>query len=159
MEADRRRRTLDPETRIETLTELIHANGHDEATNLLLKCDIEGAEWDIFGETSNQVLRMFRQIITEMHELGKIGGDQFAERVRRALTNLTATRRVVHVHGNNHGNCLVYGGVPLPVILELTLVRIDAGTLKVSDETFPTPLDRPNHPERTDYHLGQFAFD
>ena len=75
----------DPEKRIETLTELIHENGHDDATNLVLKCDIEGAEWDMYGETSNQVLRKFKQIVTEVHELDKIGDDQFAERVRRAL--------------------------------------------------------------------------
>jgi hypothetical protein len=147
------------EKRIETLTELIHANGHADATNLLLKCDIEGAEWDMYGETSNQVLRKFKQIVTEVHELDKIGDDQFAERVRRALANLTAMHRVVHVHGNNHGNSFVYGGVPLPVTLELPIMRIDVGPLKVSDETFPTPLDMPNPPGRTDFHLGRFAFD
>jgi len=149
----------DPDQHIDTLTGLMRSNGHGDARDLLLKCDIEGAEWDVLAEIPNPMLRKFKQIVIEVHWLDRITDDDFAERVRRALTNLTSAHRVVHVHGNNHGQWFVYGGVPLPVTLELTLVRADEGRFTISDETFPTPLDMPCHSGRPDYYLGRFAFD
>jgi hypothetical protein len=117
-----------PEMRVAILRELIHADGHEDATNLFLECDIEGSQWDLFGETSTQGVRKFRSNVTKVHELDKMGADRFAETIRRTLTNLRTAHSNVDVHGNSRGNWFVDGGMPLPMTLELTLARIDAGT-------------------------------
>jgi hypothetical protein len=143
---------------IETLERLIAKNGHDEATNMILKCDIEGSEWPLLQRTSNSTLRRFSQIVIEIHSMDRLADRQHADTVRRAFSNLTASHRVVHVHANNFARWEILGGVPVPEVIELTLARKDLGSFSVSDEVFPTSLDMPCMPERADYYLGRFSF-
>jgi hypothetical protein len=63
------------------------------------------------------------------------------------------------VHANNYGPYGLVAGIPVPDVIEITLVRSDLGRLVVSDETFPTPLDTPNNSNAHDFYLGRFAFD
>jgi hypothetical protein len=141
-----------------TLAKLIEQNGHDGDTNLILKCDIEGAEWDMLANISTKVLSQFRQITMEFHAFEELHQDKFFELVRRSIANLTVSHRVIHVHGNNIAPLAVVGGIALPRALELTLVRKSDRTLYLSNELFPTHLDMPNGPSKADFILGSFRF-
>ncbi len=143
---------------VETLETLIERNGHRSSRNLILKCDIEGAEWLLLEKTPNAILRQFRQIVIELHNMAFLCDEEHCNNVRKAILNLTAHHRVVHVHGNNFAPFTIAGGVPVPNVLELTLLR-DDGELVPSDETFPTPLDMPCHSLSADLYLGRFTFD
>lgn len=143
----------------ETLETAIRSNGHGRESALVLKCDIEGAEWELFANTSSAALRQFSQMVVELHTLDNLEELSFANLARRALRNLTTHHRVVHVHGNNWGSWGVAGGIPIPEALEITLLRSDRGVSTFSDETFPTPLDMPNNPECADLYLGRFCFE
>jgi hypothetical protein len=142
-----------------TLEGLVQANGHAGSRNLLLKCDVEGAEWAVLIETPNAILAQFRQIVIELHDLGRLADPEAAGVIHRALANLTAAHHVVHVHANNYAGWNVAGGVPVPEVIELTLVRKDEGIFRRSGESFPTRLDMPNDPDAADLCLGRFAFD
>jgi hypothetical protein len=142
----------------ETIEEAIGNNGHGTATDMLLKCDIEGSEWLTFRATSASVLKKFRQIVVEVHGFDHINNGPDAENVRSTISNLTANHFVVHVHANNHNPWIVVGGIPIPNVMELTLARRDIGEFSVSDEVFPTPLDMPNKRGVADYYLGRFEF-
>ncbi len=142
-----------------SLQELIQKNGHDAVTNMLLKCDIEGSEWLLLQQTPNAVLRQFRQIVIELHSLEFLLNPWDGDNVRRSIMNLTASHHVVHVHANNYAPMIVMGGIPVPNVLELTLMRKDAGEFVTSDEVFPTALDMPCHSLAADIFLGRFAFD
>jgi hypothetical protein len=83
---------------------------------------------------------------------------EHADRVRRAILNLTANHRVVHIHANNFADWCVVGGMAVPVVVEVTLVRLDQGEFSISDEIFPTSLDMPCWSEAADYHLGHFDY-
>jgi hypothetical protein len=141
-----------------TLESLIEANGHRENHNMVLKCDIEGAEWDMLMHTPNAVIGQFSQIVMELHNLDDVCDDGAADAVRKAIGNLYASHRVVHVHANNYGGIGVVGGYPVPCVLEVTLARRDMGEFEASDESFPTVMDMPCNKEAAEIYLGRFDF-
>lgn len=142
-----------------TLTALVAANAADDAgADLVLKCDIEGAEWAMLAGLEPELLRRFRQIVIELHGLRDLGHPGFAPLAAEAVRRLTADHRVVHVHGNNYAGYAIVGGVPVPTVLELTLVRAAGRRLIRPRRPFPTPLDQPNDPGRADHALGMFRF-
>lgn len=147
----------DPPADLQTLPEMLAENG-DDGSDLILKCDCEGAEWDVLPALPPGVLARFRQIVLEIHWLGELADAPFAARAEAALAALTADHRVVHVHGNNWSPWAVVGGVAVPHVLELTLARIDLGEFTPSDERFPTALDQPCKPGCADLYLGAFDY-
>ncbi|MER2268920.1 class I SAM-dependent methyltransferase [Methylobacterium oxalidis] len=150
--------TASDDAQLDTLLNILTRNGHRERTDLILKCDIEGHEWEMLAHLSSDLLGCFRQIVIEMHFLDRIGDEAFLDLCRRGVLALTANHRVVHVHANNWAPFLILGGIPLPSVLELTLVRRDRGPLEPGDEVFPTELDMPNAPHLADLALGTFRF-
>jgi hypothetical protein len=143
---------------LETLPRLIEMNGHRGRSDLLLKCDIEGCEWEVLAALPPDCLRQFRQIVLEIHYLERLTDPDFAMLVERAVAVLTADHRVIHVHANNHRPYSIVGGVPLPSVLEMTLVRAHDVRLETTDEVFPSPLDTPCYRGRADFSLGPFRF-
>jgi hypothetical protein len=141
--------------RLETMLE---QNGHLGASDLLLKIDVEGAEWEVFDTLDTATLARFRQILCEFHWFQHLATPEFRSRARRVFELLRRTHRVIHVHSNNFGKLASPGGVPIPEVLELTFVSSERYRFEPNRETFPTLLDRANHPERPDWFLGPFRF-
>ena len=141
-----------------TLESLIETNGHRDNRNLILKCDIEGAEWDMLMYTPNTVIGQFSQIVMEMHNLHHVRDYGPADAVRKAIGNLYASHRVVHIHANNYGGMGIVGGYAVPCVLEVTLARLDMGEFEASDESFPTAMDMPCNKDAADIYLGRFDF-
>ena len=147
-----------PAAGYDTLQNLIEKNGHQNSKNLLLKCDIEGAEWDMFGLIPQKRLDQFGQIVAEFHGWQEIHRAEFAAIVERAVSKLTASHRLVHVHGNNNSALAIVGGIALPASMEMTFIRTAGRPFTRCEETFPGALDTPCWPHRADYHLGTFRF-
>lgn len=145
-------------TDLETLPRLLARNGHHGRDDLLLKCDIEGCEWDVLAALPEDCLWHFRQIVIEIHFLERLADPEFATLAGRAVAVLTAGHRVIHVHANNHRPYAIVGGIPLPSVLELTLARTRDLALEASEELFPGPLDSPCYRGRADFRLGAFRF-
>ena len=140
-----------------SLGDLVEQNGHLGSKNLLLKCDIECSEWDSLYHISGSVLSKFSQIVIEIHDLERVGRpDDLVS--RQALKNLTNHHNVVHVHANNYGGHRLVGGIPMPNVIELTLLRKDMGQFVPSQTTFPTPMDMPCNKDWADIYLGGFTF-
>ena len=147
----------DSESRLDTLANLVAANGHADA-DLILKCDIEGFEYEMFASTPSGVLNRFRQIVVEMHNFERLTDLNYAKMVFDALSNLSLTHQVVHVHANNHCGYAILGATPVPSVLEFTFARKTNYQFRTCVTTFPTELDAPCYPLRADYSLGTFAF-
>lgn len=143
---------------LDCLPNLMKANGHEHAHDLLLKCDIEGAEWEMLATMTPAQLAQFRQITLETHGWGDLANPTFADLICRAISNLAAVHKLIHVHGNNCTALTVVGGIAVPAAMEMTFIRAADKTLSPSTETFPTELDQPCWPHRADYHLGTFRF-
>ena len=140
-----------------SITDIIENNGHGESKNLLLKCDIECAEWEALQHTSKKTLSQFSQIVIELHDIYRLG-DPTDFFVRHGLVNLTNSHKVVHIHGNNYGGIRTIGGISVPNVLEVTLLRKDMGEFIPSASVFPTSMDMPCNKDRADIFLGSFAF-
>jgi hypothetical protein len=143
---------------LETLPRLLAVNGHLGRRDLLLKCDIEGCEWEVLAHLPQDCLRHFKQIVLELHYLERLVDPEFLTLVQRAIGVLTADHRVIHVHANNHRPYSIVGGIPLPSVLEITLTRAQDTRLMKSEEVFPTSLDTPCYRGRADFNLGAFRF-
>lgn len=140
-----------------SLPDIIQGNGHAEG-DLVLKMDIEGAEWSVFATMPLDLMARFRQIVCEFHGFQHVDRPDFFERAAAACRNLSTNHRVVHVHANNNTAYAIVGGVPIPACLEITLSRTQGRSFQLSSETFPTPIDQPCWPGRADYTLGRFEF-
>lgn len=142
----------------DSLENLIAKNGHADCRDLILKCDIESAEWLLLERTPNSTIRQFRQIVIEVHDMRLLADPVAGNQLRQAVINLTSYHHVVHVHANNFAPFMTLGGVPVPNVLELTLARKDRGQFVPSASTFPTMLDMPCNAQSADLYLGRFEF-
>jgi hypothetical protein len=78
----------------DTLAGQIGKNG-DTGKHLVVKMDVEGAEWDSFNDASEDVLQRIDQMAVEFH-----GFDQ--PRFMEAIVKLKGLFHVAHLHWNNY---------------------------------------------------------
>jgi Methyltransferase FkbM domain len=113
-------------------------------TDLLLQMDIEGAEWPVLLNVSNDTMERFRIIVVELHDMERLL-DRHAFRTIAGATDRLLTRfDVVHIHPNNYGGIVRAGKITIPRSLEVTLLRKDRIAAKSPATCFPHPLDQPN---------------
>ncbi|SDQ15901.1 FkbM family methyltransferase [Pseudovibrio sp. Tun.PSC04-5.I4] len=143
---------------LSSLPKELHKNNHLDIDDIVLKMDIEGHEWSVFGDIEPEDLCCFSQIMLEIHSLHQLHTLAQYRRARKALSKLHKTHQVVHVHGNNNTSLTIIGGTPVPPVMELTLVRRDLCEFETCSRTFPTELDQPNNPNYAEHILGSFRY-
>lgn len=143
--------------RCRTLEETLSDNGHAGRTDLVLKMDIEGAEWEALAAAPSATLACFAQMALEFHGMSRAMTPRGHAEIVAVLAKLARTHCPLHVHGNNYLPPTWLGDLVLPEVLEVTWVRRadHEGRLVPRDEPFPTALDRPNVPDRPDIILGR----
>jgi len=93
------------------------------AGDLLLKMDVEGAEWGALASASPATLARFEQIALEVHFLADTRRyHQFDTVMDKLLQDFV----VVHNHGNNCCGSVRLGEYTIPKVFELTMVRRSA---------------------------------
>ena len=123
----------------------------------LLKFDIEGGEYEVLPELAPDALADFDVIVCELHDLHRLAEEAFHARAAAAIARLTARHVPVHLHANNYQGMTLLHGVPVPQVLEVTLLRDDLDSFpSLAGEPIPGPLDRPNHPLLPDLCLTPF---
>lgn len=128
-------------------------------SDLILQMDIEGAEYDVLFETSNEALLKFRILLIEFHQLDYMISHQLGlQTLRRTFVKLLKHFEIVHIHPNNIGHPHLVSGYEVPSTMEFTLLRKDCAVGPVPTESFPHPLDRPNVPGLVDYPLPRCWF-
>ncbi len=150
-------RGAEPVAGCRTLAEVVADNGHGGRRDLVLKMDIEGAEWPVLAEASSGTLEQFSQIAVEFHGLSRVLHPEGHASVVAGLAKLAVTHVPIHVHGNSYHLPLWIGDLVLPEVLEVTWARRSdhEGRFVPRGEPFPTELDRPNLPRRPDIYLGR----
>ncbi|WP_051635393.1 FkbM family methyltransferase [Selenomonas sp. ND2010] len=131
-------------------------NQHMQEEHMLLKMDVEGAEWGGLEQVNPLLLTQFDQIVLEIHDLIKAHTDQKRAQILSVLHKLNQTHYLVHVHGNNCGFALTVAGQVIPDTLELTLVNKQLYSVDMEAAVIlPRELDQANDPARPDYVLGE----
>jgi hypothetical protein len=138
-------------------------NGHgEEDTDMILKMDIEGHEYDVINKDIDLIKKHFSQISIEIHGLieeipegwviddllKKIKPDKILKET--FFKNLSKYYNIIHIHGNNHS----YRFFDFPDSLEISFLRKDFPTLGGDDISFPVDgLDFPNYDMVEDFKL------
>ena len=111
--------------------------------DVILKCDIEGSEFEIIDQIVNFSDRI-KMLIFEFHWLNN-NEEVFFNSVKKLQKNFD----IIHVHGNNHVSKTDTG---LPIALEITLLNKKYSPKKIEYKyEFPIKdLDFPNNPTKQD---------
>jgi Methyltransferase FkbM domain len=116
---------------------------------VLLKMDIEGAEFDVLPPPIN-TMSQISTLIVEFHRV-----DLHWDRFVACVSDLRQTFHIAHVHGNNFDGYIP--GTEVPATLEMTLVnkRLVAGNPPLSVRDYPiTGLDMPCNWKRPDLRIS-----
>lgn len=125
--------------------------------DLMLQMDIEGDEWNILATVPRELLRRFRIIVVELHGLHRSVRRETATAYRRTLECLNRDHVVAHIHPNNCCGLRRVGGIKVPKVLEVTLLRRDR-VIALGSHGGRHALDRPNLPGRPDVALPKAWF-
>jgi len=127
--------------------------------DLLLQMDIEGAEYQTIIATPIDILRRFRIIVIEIHDVQAWFNNPIAwETVQDFFSKLLADFRVVHNHPNNNCPFIDVDGFLMPTVFELTLLRKDRAIPEGYCDQFPHPLDQPNVTNKDDRPLPKSMY-
>jgi Methyltransferase FkbM domain len=136
--------------RFDTITNQLARNG-DGADRIVLKIDVEGAEWDSFLSISDQTLERIDQMAVEFHWLQDkdanwVHDDKYVRVVRRLKQHF----EIAHLHFNN-ASCAV-GLDPFPTwAYEVSFVNKQLAVVDSSREVVGLHrLDAPNNPALAD---------
>lgn len=133
-------------------------------TDVFLKMDIEGGEWEWLCENGNEILPNCKQIVIEMHGMIDDSWCGTEQQKLKALERLASTHYLVHVHGNNNGPMSNYQNRPIPHVIELTYLRKDIyTTMNIEPSVNQTPfpvlgLDNPNNTSINDLQIHEWPF-
>ena len=123
--------------------------------DFLLQMDIEGGEYLTLLATPQELLRRFRIIVLEIHDVECWAHPLFFKTVEAMFEKLLVDFHVVHNHPNNHGALLQLNGFAAPQFFEITLLRNDRSPALDFCHQFPHPLDNPCYPPREELVLPQ----
>jgi hypothetical protein len=127
----------------DTLAAQIEKNG-DKGKRLIIKMDVEGAEWDSIMATSDEVLANVDQFVFEMHGVNE---QKFIDVVKK----LKKTFHIVWLHYNNY-ECTKKARPMLGNVYEVTFVNKRLGKLDPSGKPHVAGAapDMPNNPNAKD---------
>lgn len=137
-----------------TLAQLMKENKHMDEYGMVLKIDIEGAEWGFLQTVDEEILQHFSQIVFEFHD---VIVPENESNIQKALKKLNRTHQLVHVHANNYGSYLLLGGTMLPELIEATYVLRTEHEFCSIDENeciLPSKYDETNCTYFADIFLG-----
>ena len=141
---------------LDTLDNFIARNGHQNNSNMILKMDVEGAEWNFLETVSAGTMRKFEQIVFEFHDLTSPKTFAAMERIINLIDKINVTHTLVHLHGNNNKHFINIENIGIvPDVLELSYLRTEHHKFHDDREIFlPSRLDIPNDQSMPDIPLG-----
>lgn len=117
----------------------------DFAGDTIVQMDIEGDEYEVLLNISDQLLSQVRIFVIEFHGLNRLLSSPFFALASRAFERLLQSHAVVHIHPNNCCGLVRSSGFQIPRIAEFTFHRRDRLGPKVSlRNDFPHELDADN---------------
>lgn len=129
------------------LDALCTAIAPEHAGDRILQMDIEGAEYRVLLDTSDETLQSFRILLVEFHNLDRLFAAFPFKMIRATFQKLLRFFYVVHIHPNNVCRARVRGDIEIPPVMEFTFYRKDRAVLAPDKKLeFPHALDRKNLP-------------
>ena len=127
-----------------TLDDWVCDTDPNAASDLMLQMDTEGQEYETLFSTSDELLKRFRIIAIEFHNLDQFWNLPFFQIASRAFEKILQTHVCVHLHPNNCCGSVKKDGLEIPRIMEFTFLRRDRIQAEIKPYLVPNPLDRDN---------------
>lgn len=124
-----------------TIDDWVNNCSHDKGSDLLLQMDIEGDEYLTIINMSEFLLKRFRIIIIEFHQLEKLFNKEFYTIAARVFQKILHNHVCVHIHPNNYSKITKYEDIQIPGTAEFTFLRKDRISHLIPATIFPHPLD------------------
>ncbi len=118
-----------------------------EGDRLILKMDVEGADYGVLGMISDEILGRFEQIALEVHGLVRLAEPGIQQGFVRMAGNLNRQFTLFHVHANNcdgQDGIFMVEGLPVSNCLELSYIKTAVVRRSKSRTLYPTVFDYPN---------------
>lgn len=138
-----------------TLETIININKHAMESQMILKMDVEGAEWDIFETVSSEVLSKFSQMTFEFHYITDV---ENSEKVLAALEKINRTHQAIWIHANNSGGAEQAEEIVMPNLLEITYVNKEKYSFRPIEYKCPLDIDMPNIAHFPDLELTGWGY-
>ena len=129
-----------------------------DESGMILKIDVEGAEWSALANMPTEILSRFEQVVLELHDFRLIGNDEWRRDVESSLEKLARTFTLFNVHANNHAPVVIVEGVCVADVIEVSYIRRDLCEPRALSAPLPSYLDAPNDPSRPEIPLWFFPF-
>lgn len=144
------------ELSMNTLENFIKINGHEGKSNMILKMDVEGAEWSFLSTVTSETLNQFDQIVFEFHDMIQPKNQSLMNATLACISKINRTHSLVHLHANNTNSFLILDDkILFPNVLELTYVKTSNYELVDDENIFlPNPIDQPNEKYNQEISLG-----
>lgn len=111
----------------------------------ILQMDIEGAEYRVLLDASDETLKSFRIMLVEFHNLDRMFAAFPFWLIQATFQKLLRFHRVVHIHPNNVSGSRMRDNIEIPPVMEFTFYRNDRVVHEADREPcFPHPLDQDN---------------
>ena len=114
--------------------------------DLILQMDIEGFEYQVLLNASEDLLKQFRIVVIEFHFLNRIFDRFTFGIISSCFDKLLEHFHLVHIHPNNCCGCLKKGNIEIPGVIECTFIRKDRASYTQPQTRFPHRLDITNVP-------------
>jgi len=120
----------------------------DQESRIILKIDIEGAEWEVLDSLNRNALDRIDQMVIEFHGLFEIVRNQIKfQSALKSLRFLSRDFYTINVNVNNWGNVQVLHGLTFPDVIEVSYLRKDLNFEgdhgKISLKGFPNNPKQP----------------
>jgi len=136
-----------------TLESWVNSKAGNDEKDMILQMDIEGCEYEVLFDTSNELLNRFRIIIIEFHKLDALLDKFGYQIITTAFRKLLKQFDVVHIHPNNNSSPVGYKKYEIPPDMEFTFLRKDRITQRAFTSSFPHELDAKNMETKSDLFL------
>ena len=118
---------------LKTLEELIIENNHTNEENMILKIDIENAEWDSLDSLQEKYLYQFKYIVIEFHFVKPF----YEEKYYNVLKKLHKSHQVFFIRCNGRDNIIAFGNNKICQFLEVSYVIRKGNKFTKDDFIYP----------------------
>lgn len=121
----------------------------DSTSELILKMDIESAEYEVLLDASIDTLKKFRIMVVEFHYFSKsLNPDLLSSTFIKIFSKLNMIFDIVHFHPNNCDEVFRINKSRMPRVVEMTFHRKGRAKIPLVGAQLPHRLDHVNVPSR-----------
>ncbi len=132
-----------------TLEKFLENCNLDSAEDLILKMDIESAEYEVLLDASMDTLKKFRIMVVEFHYFSRsLNPELLLSTFIEIFSKLNMIFDIVHFHPNNCDDVFRFNKSRMPRVVEMTFHRKDRAKIPLVRAKLPHRLDRVNVPSR-----------